>query len=715
MDWSGWEESRRIGFDIAEAAIKFSTDNRQAFIISNNDVLVVEVKSGRRMQLLTHPARIVSLYCAFPGKTVTYTTDGAEYIWSTDTWTILRCREMNCTPLNVWHSYDTTLMVTKGEGKELIVTKINENEILQNQEILRTGSHNIGPSQFAVTANYFVCCEKLFVYLYTFGENGVKRFKYIGKADFMDSSLLEFISITARGDTVAASISFGRVFIWNNVSRKGINTFSYSVHWHKWAPCLALTESNTLFSAGDEGVLAKFALSELKSISKPQLLPRLQAPVRRLSLSEDSSIIAIVLADNSAHFILNSTLNVLSSVESILCSPKKSLFPLTEDPLYPNYVVHSARPGFMQWIVPSTMTSIATADVSRENPVEGENIFSDTTGYMDICEVALSQTMVVTADCDVGFDISSFQNRLQFWRRNKDLGSFALEYCELCGDRVIKFIRACLDFDMFITADNKGILCIWERMENDEKKWCKFSEVHWMGVPILHMSRIQKSHFATIHDINGKNDGVVALWSMEQGKYPRVVHVHQGNDKLTAVEWGPPNSANLLIISSKSCIYAFNVYTLAPLWIVCEPDLRLAVTSQFTVAYNKNVISVIDSSSGTLLCQRKLNANLESVIAVGEGRTFTVIAAYEKGYGVIARSELLEEAQKQLYARNTKLKKTPFSNLLTVGKKEVKNSEVPVEILSNLEIFSGPSYSLAPMPYLAQKFIRSCFLLPQQL
>lgn len=63
-------------------------------------------------------------------------------------------------------------------------------------------------------ANYFVCCEKLFVYLYTFGKNGVNRFKYIGKADFMDSSLLEFISITALGDTVAASISFGRVFIW---------------------------------------------------------------------------------------------------------------------------------------------------------------------------------------------------------------------------------------------------------------------------------------------------------------------------------------------------------------------------------------------------------------------------------------------------------------------------------------------------------------------
>lgn len=37
--------------------------------------------------------------------------------------------------------------------------------------------------------------------------------------------------------------------------------------------------------------------------------------------------------------------------------------------------------------------------------MEGENVFSDTTGYKDICEVALSRTMVVTSDCNVGFDI----------------------------------------------------------------------------------------------------------------------------------------------------------------------------------------------------------------------------------------------------------------------------------------------------------------------
>lgn len=48
----------------------------------------------------------------------------------------------------------------------------------------------------------------------------------------------------------------------------------------------------------------------------------------------------------------------------------------------------------------------------------------------------------------------------------------------------------------------QGVLRTWERVESDEKKWYKSSEVHWMDVPILHMSRIRKSHFAAIHDVS---------------------------------------------------------------------------------------------------------------------------------------------------------------------------------------------------------------------
>lgn len=53
-----------------------------------------------------------------------------------------------------------------------------------------------------------------------------------------------------------------------------------------------------------------------------------------------------------------------------------------------------------------------------------------------------------------------FQNRLQFWRRNEDLGSFALEHYEMYGDTAIKFVRASLEFDIFITVDVKASFII---------------------------------------------------------------------------------------------------------------------------------------------------------------------------------------------------------------------------------------------------------------
>uniref|UniRef100_A0A0N5CK79 WD_REPEATS_REGION domain-containing protein n=1 Tax=Thelazia callipaeda TaxID=103827 RepID=A0A0N5CK79_THECL len=686
---------------------------RLAFVASNSDVIVVDVETGRRKQLLAHCAKVVSLHFTFSNKLTTYTSDGIECVWCASTFLPLHSRKLNCVPFGVWNSNKATLVVTKNQDKKFIISKINESEeTLQKQEILQTKPHDVvGFSEFAVTDDYFVCCEKLFVYLYVFGVNGVKRFKYTGKAEFMDFSLVRFTNIAACGNTVAAAISFGRVFIWNNVCRKGIGIFSHSVHWHKWAPYLALTKFNNLLSGGDEGVLAKFTLSDSKSIAKPQVLPRLQAPIRRLQLSADDSVVAVVLADNSVHFISNSALNVFSSMESILYSFKRSGFPLTDDPLYKNYVIHSARPGFIQWIDPHCMITVKTADISRENPVEGENIFSDTNGYTDVCEIAFSRKMVLSADCSIGFDIPN--NRLQFWRRNRKLGSLALEYYESYCDDVIKFIRACLDYDMFITIDNKGVMVKWERVEGDERKWCKGDSIHWMDVPVLHVSKIRQSHFAAVHSITQDSNGVLVLWSAEQHEPFRSVHVHQGDGKIKSVEWGPSSNPNLLIVSSTNFIYAFNVSTLASVWIVCEPNLKLAISSQFIVAYHENVVSVIDTSSGTLLCQKKLNSPPISVISIEEDESFTIIAAYEKGYGVIAKSEIIQEAQKQLFSRDTVVKKTPFTDLVTIGCEGIKNN-VRVETTPDVDIFSGPAYALAPMSYLAQKFIHSCFLPPER-
>ncbi|VDN35805.1 unnamed protein product [Gongylonema pulchrum] len=474
-------------------------------------------------------------------------------------------------------------------------------------------------------------------------------------------------------------------------------------------------------------------------------------------------------------------------MQSVLYSTRKPMLSLTEDPLYPDYI----------------------ADISRENPVEAENVFSESTGYTDVCAVAFSPTLAVTADCDIGFDIP--YNRLQFWCRDASkIGSLTLEHSVNCGDRGVKYIRACLEFDIFIVVDEKGVICTWERNEkkkwyksneihwmnvpilhlsgvrkshfasihdvrfsrntitqenegvmvlwrvepkgtlkrvhihqgdgkintvewanldtaellvlstkscgvictwerNEKKKWYKSNEIHWMNVPILHLSGVRKSHFASIHDvrfsrntITQENEGVMVLWRVEPKGILKRVHIHQGDGKINTVEWANSDTAELLVLSTKSCVYAFDICTLTPLWVACEPNLKLAVTSQFTVAYNANVISIVDCNSGTLLCHKEMNLPVGNVAAIGKDEMFCVVAANQK------------QSQKQFAVRSTATK-TPFSKLITVGDANDKNIEIPMETAPNIDLLSGPAYSLAPIPYLAQRFIRSCFLPPRRL
>lgn len=108
------------------------------------------------------------------------------------------------------------------------------------------------------------------------------------------------------------------------------------------------------------------------------------------------------------------------------------------------------------------------------------------------------------------------------------------------------------------------------------------------------------------------------------------------------------------------------------------------------------------------LSQATAFSNLNSLMHQSTFGMFLWMKCFQ-GYGLIAKSGLLEQAQKHFPVGNA-LSKTPFSNLLTVTCEDDKKNEIPVEISSNLDILSGPAYSLAPVPYLAQRFIRSCFM-----
>ncbi|VDN31436.1 unnamed protein product [Cylicostephanus goldi] len=157
--------------------------------------------------------------------------------------------------------------------------------------------------------------------------------------------------ITASGDTIAATLAIGRVYVWSNVSQKGVQDSAFIIHWHKVAPSIALTHYGGLLSAGAEGVFCKFTLT---GTGRPSMLPRLAAAVRDLALSDDDSHVAIVLEDNSLHVVVTSSVNILSTLDTV-ATCKRSLNTVfttstCSDPTAPNMLVMNGKPGSLQWI-----------------------------------------------------------------------------------------------------------------------------------------------------------------------------------------------------------------------------------------------------------------------------------------------------------------------------------------------------------------------------
>lgn len=149
----------------------------------------------------------------------------------------------------------------------------------------------------------------------------------------------------------------------NDVGKKGHLNPTTTVHWHQMAPNLVITPFGSLVSGGMEATIVKYSLSKTKETAAPSFLPHLQANVMTMGLSNDGSLLSVVLEDNSIHFVLLATMTVLSSAEVGCIRHKtlpRSVLPLMTDPFYPDAIVISANPGKLTWIDAGSGVSIRT-------------------------------------------------------------------------------------------------------------------------------------------------------------------------------------------------------------------------------------------------------------------------------------------------------------------------------------------------------------------
>lgn len=722
-DWESFSVRRLIGSDFTLVPIVFSADNSKAFMTSEGEVIVTNVSTGRWLHVLKHVddsgnnTRVVGLHFQPSNKLTTYTESGTYSEWDVDSGSVLRSCDLSVpNPIRATRlCSDGTALVVSGPESQLCISKVVN---CAAESLSTCSSHTIVSNRaLALSDDFLILCDKLAVYLYTFDNKSVKKFVFTGKMRMFNGQPVAFVAAATANDVVVASLSFGRIMMWDKVSKLGIETPSRTVHWHRMAPSLVVTTFGSLVTGGHEGTIVKYSLNKSRNAMTPTFMPHMQAEIMSLSISEDSSLIAAVLGDNSVHIILLSTMTVLCSPKVLLNRHSlalRSFLPLTADPVHPGVVVTSARPGTLQWIDLDTGLTTDVVDAINEN-LQACDPGKDA-AYTDVVAVALTTSLAVTAESRIGDEIPS--NRLRFFRRAVETGMLSLEYDCDCGHRVLA-VRIGLDSEIVLAVDSLGFLASWERRDDDPKKWHKLREARFKKTLVKHTSQINGAHVALIHNSqphdveneqhNPSDDGVLVIWRVLKGQMLREVHFYRADGKLNSVEWGPPAYSHLLLLSSPNYIFSFDTHSFSPLWAAAVTNPIIGVTSQYSFVCSDSSVHVWDESDGELSERVGFSlpdCSVTSAIGIGADSHFKVVFATDKGIMVLSRTS----SENSCIGKETLQKKTPFSRLLSTGRRSPERKILPEETQSSLEILAGPSHALASVPLIATRFIRSCLL-----
>lgn len=720
-----------VGGRLALLPTVFSADNSKAFIVSGGDVIGISVSSGNWEYILTHSTSgnrneaIVGLHFEGLKKLITLTKTGLRFVWNTENGTILSVENVDVQSheiLRFHHCYNSSDVIVCKNGDHLNLF-VHRNEA--TKLLFSTERHVvINERQIALTDEFLVVCDKRSVFIYFLEDGNCKKFVYTGKMQFVEFEQTYFVTAAACRDVVAASMQIGRVFMWDNISKQDISSPTRTVHWHQTAPNLVITPFGSLVSGGMEATIVKYSLNKTKESMSPSFLPHLQANIMMLSLSDDGSILSVILEDNSVHFILLATMTVLASPKSIYTrreSVSRSLLPLLSDPFHPDAVVVSPYPGKIHWIDVSSGFTMKTVDLANENalPYNGNR---KAFGYSDVVSVSLSNALVVTSISRIHSNIP--MNWLKFWSRTQSNGSLRLEFECDCGGNIINFVRVTADSGTVLTADSEGNISCWHRKENNPKNWLKSKSVTFQDMKVCYASQFKESLIALIHtrqssmeEIDGDGaKGLLVIWDVSSGTLPLVQHCCSADDSFVSAEWNPKPSSAIIFLSTSTYVCGYNIYSSSLTWMINNLSgcPKIGVTSEYFYFFVNEQVYVFKEADEQLIEPMKFECpgfHAYSSVAVNRGSKFKIVFSSEEGYTLLSKNAI---SNPQL-EKSSEIRKSAFARLDFPANQEAPKIMLSAETRSAIEMLAGPTHALPPVSLLAPSFIEACLLPRKQL
>ncbi|ETN73064.1 hypothetical protein NECAME_04372 [Necator americanus] len=442
---------------------------------------------------------------------------------------------------------------------------------------------------------------------------------------------------------------------------------NYTCKTHIEAPSIALTQFGGLLSAGAEAVLCKFTLS---GAGRPNMLPRLPAPVRDLAISADASHLAVILEDNSLHVVATASMNVLSTLETVTC-------------------------------------------FSLENVADGDMSFAGITQtFPDVEQVFFTKSTIVTLETVINFEEE--HKRLRFWERSQKSDSAVQIVESFIVSKDTVSITGCKQpssnaEEMFLSVMKSGKVNVW--IPREEGTRFKLDPVRQIDRQYEFRigSVIHNKMWASAHPEGANDTDVVAIWNTSDMSE---IDVLRTDGRVSSVQFD--EKSHLVCATDKAVrCWKHTAMQFEFLWIVEQP-LMIHVSSFGGFAWHENDVMEFDVETAALISSFHFAAPITDLLATkDDSEQVIVVARSEKG--LLFACPKSHQSKKAEESSNV-AGKTPFASLAPVETSaQTPSSGAPLRPAAKtaaVHLFDGPCHALPPVSHLAPLFIAQCLAPP---
>ncbi|KAI1725245.1 hypothetical protein DdX_01896 [Ditylenchus destructor] len=674
-------EEEAIGTSGVPALIE--PTNKKYCVVSGRCIILYEVETGKRINVLNHPSKVIGAHWT-EGNLLSITANGEVLVWNLETGEILG---------NYSTSYKSLMWTYENDGVIFALGKNKTNDESMDMQDSNSEDSNTTPTStsfclfqlisegdkqltkqkpvfqqvlsitdpiaekkcLAVTKGFAAICSQKEVKLLPLENSslvsGPTSFSLRTKFDNVrDNSRIIFDCVHIQEDSLYVSLSIGRIYFWSRIRTCGLDHSNKSfINVCGSSFCFVVSSHRTIFTGDGECAIAKWNLntSGAGRWYRAEYL-NVEAPVERLLLSADASLLVAVLADNGTYVLKTATMTVVSRAQTLLASMASPFqwMGINIDPAQPDYVVTNARLGNIQWLDPTKWRTITLFDVSEENPPPRD--YFDSPDYFWLNPYLICPTVTRIVTCEARRN-DPHKTYIKFYKRMKlgSMNDIKLDDSIVSHRRIIA-VRSNLDevlnptdedmaSEEYLRIDEHGYMDCFISDSNRTGKWIKDmtrAKVCWQNSSITHCSRIRRGNFATVNTINDQR--FLIIWRLSQLIVSEYIDCLRG---MKQVEWAPITvstsdtaSKSILLITTEFGVTSYNTHSRSFLW-------KIVLPSEFSLFSNNHICFIHDSKrvirfgpiDGAVIDVQHFSLPQEKIVAIGRDENTRFIGISSRG------------------------------------------------------------------------------------